>query len=329
MLTIYTDGSVKPTNPGSGGYGVRVERDGELCSTYQGYLGDDVTNNQAEYMAYVIGLKVIDKAVDSQVEIHTDSALVVNQVNGLWEVSAARTRPLYAYAHKLRQELENEGVLIRVVHVAGHSGILGNEAADALARDAVDQRTPDHSGLGYLLTEAVQRSKQQQGYMVLTNKMQEYLRSNGVPVVLTPTVVDDHFKRRLHGWDSPTSQLLLRAPQLIAILPREGPTYVLSNTSYNLVDGVGYRVISKDMWESVLLCWEQGHKVVMAYQPFSRGYFRVEQDQGATELGWGVEVTDIEDVHVEPFNAPAGWAPVYHIVEARWRPVLEWLREVV
>lgn len=101
--TLTFDGGAEP-NPGKGygSYHIKTRSDRErLESRIQ--FGDPITNNQAEYMALLYGLKdvirTIEKAGKSPdkytVDIWGDSSLVVKQLRGEWQVKDAKMRPLF------------------------------------------------------------------------------------------------------------------------------------------------------------------------------------------------------------------------------------------
>lgn len=85
-LIINTDGGARG-NPGPAGIGV-VIRDadtGETLEEHAKYLGK-TTNNQAEYKAVILGLQRAVKMGASDVEVVTDSELLVRQANGEYKV---------------------------------------------------------------------------------------------------------------------------------------------------------------------------------------------------------------------------------------------------
>ena len=67
------------------------------------------TNNQAEYMTLIAGLRSIlfdcralgIDPLETTLEVFSDSQLVVNQVNGRWKMKNAELRKLQAEATKL------------------------------------------------------------------------------------------------------------------------------------------------------------------------------------------------------------------------------------
>ena len=97
--------------PGPGGYGVCVFKDDKVVAESAGYLGPQITNNMCEYIALVAGLQWLSLSTvrPSEVTIHTDSLLVVKQINGDWTMHAAKLRPLWTHATKLLTELRRRG----------------------------------------------------------------------------------------------------------------------------------------------------------------------------------------------------------------------------
>lgn len=85
-VIINTDGGARG-NPGPAGIGVviRDAETGETLEEHAEYLGE-TTNNQAEYRAVILGLKRAKDLGAVEVEIVTDSELVVKQANGEYKV---------------------------------------------------------------------------------------------------------------------------------------------------------------------------------------------------------------------------------------------------
>jgi len=81
------------------------------------------TNNRAEYLALIYGLIYIKHLQpEEQVTIKSDSALLVNQINGRYKVKSASIVPLYQKAVQLLQQLPNVTVqyVPREENLAGH-----------------------------------------------------------------------------------------------------------------------------------------------------------------------------------------------------------------
>jgi len=135
-IEIYTDGCCKG-NPGPGGWGVYFEAlDDGLC-------GGEVmtTNNRMELMAMLTTLTVLSQVPFTSANIYPDSQYVrkgLTEWRNNWERNGWRTAD--------KQPVKNKDLWVQLLPlydtlksklsfhwVKGHSGIPGNEAADALA----------------------------------------------------------------------------------------------------------------------------------------------------------------------------------------------------
>ncbi len=89
----------------SQGYGSwRVEvRNGPTLGPYTREFGRGVTNNEAEYMALIAGLRHVAAYAGPQhtLEVRTDSQLVVGHLTMGWKVNAANLQPLVEEAEAL------------------------------------------------------------------------------------------------------------------------------------------------------------------------------------------------------------------------------------
>lgn len=97
--TIYTDGGCRPTNPGPAGIAAVVELKGK-----EYVLARPVgikTNNQAEYMALVVGIKYAQYLGAGGLDIYCDSRLIVMQMKDLWHVTEPRLLDLRHEARAL------------------------------------------------------------------------------------------------------------------------------------------------------------------------------------------------------------------------------------
>ena len=100
-IIIYTDGGSRG-NPGkaASGGGFCNEK-GEVIKRFGEYLGDNLTNNDAEYLAVIFALKkfkaVFGKkmAEVSEVEVRSDSELLVNQMNGKYKIENEKIQKFF------------------------------------------------------------------------------------------------------------------------------------------------------------------------------------------------------------------------------------------
>lgn len=134
LLRLHTDGAARG-NPGPAGLGMVIE-DGDGMRLWGGcsYAGE-MTNNQAEYLALLAGLRQVAEWHPSRLEVCLDSELVVHQLNGRYRVRNADLRPLFEQARKLLGGFRD----VTVRHVPRER----NRGADALANRAIDE----HQGM--------------------------------------------------------------------------------------------------------------------------------------------------------------------------------------
>jgi ribonuclease HI len=100
---LYTDGGARG-NPGPAAAGMVIYDDeGNLIEKFSSFLGSNLTNNQAEYQAVILGLGRIQKIINDpkelleiMVEVRMDSELIVQQVKGSYQVKNAGLKPLFA-----------------------------------------------------------------------------------------------------------------------------------------------------------------------------------------------------------------------------------------
>ncbi len=125
----YIDGAARG-NPGPAGAGVYVEAEGnrpfeELFEP----LGHQ-TNNVAEYSALLLALTRAEELAADDVEIRSDSRLLVEQVNGNFRVKAAHLKPLVADAIRRSRKFKS----FRLMHVPREQ----NKKADRMANLGAD-----------------------------------------------------------------------------------------------------------------------------------------------------------------------------------------------
>ena len=127
--TLYTDGGSRG-NPGRAAFAYVLEADdGTVLASHAETIGI-ATNNVAEYRGLVAGLaKAVELAVP-EVEVVSDSELLVKQMLGEYRVKNAALRELSLEAARLARQLERVGYRhVRRAH---------NELADRLVNEALD-----------------------------------------------------------------------------------------------------------------------------------------------------------------------------------------------
>ena len=136
-LFIYTDGGARG-NPGPAGIGVVIKTEtGQILKKISRRIGE-TTNNTAEYMAVVEALTYLKEAKHyvklnhyRQFKFHLDSAVVVNQLNGLYKVKEAHLRELLLKVRIFEQELDGSVTYQQIPRIQ-------NSEADALVNQALD-----------------------------------------------------------------------------------------------------------------------------------------------------------------------------------------------
>jgi ribonuclease HI len=130
-VVIFTDGAAEP-NPGPAAIGAIIkDKQGRLITTIARSIGR-ATNNQAEYKAIIAALEHAITLGANQVEIHSDSELVVRQINGEYRVKKATLKPLYQQVKQLLGLLEG----FTITHIPRQQ----NTEADNLANKALRDR---------------------------------------------------------------------------------------------------------------------------------------------------------------------------------------------
>lgn len=138
-VIIYTDGACRG-NPGPGGWGALIKFDSVEKEIYGGQA--NTTNNQMELAAAIEGLATLKESCS--VELFTDSKYVMDGITkwiqnwkkNNWRTAAKKDVKNKELWQKLDQLISQHQVQWH--WVKGHSGDVGNEAADLLANKGID-----------------------------------------------------------------------------------------------------------------------------------------------------------------------------------------------
>ena len=139
VLRLYTDGAARG-NPGPAGAGIVIEDgQGMRLRGLHRWLGHK-TNNEAEYLALIDGLRAVAEWHPDRLELFLDSKLVVEQVKGAYRVKKAELQALNKQAMDLIRVFPEW----KIEHVEREK----NGGADALANMAIDEHDGKPSKLG-------------------------------------------------------------------------------------------------------------------------------------------------------------------------------------
>ncbi len=129
---LFTDGGSRG-NPGPAAYGFVLEADNGTVLAAEGEPIGVATNNVAEYRALVAGLARALELGVTELEVISDSELLVRQMRGEYKVKNAALRELSVEAARLAREIGKVTYsAVRREH---------NELADRLVNEALDRAT--------------------------------------------------------------------------------------------------------------------------------------------------------------------------------------------
>ena len=127
--TLWTDGGARG-NPGPAAYGYVLEaEDGTVLAAHGEAIGT-ATNNVAEYRALIAGLEKATELGVDELEVVSDSELLVKQMRREYKVKNETLRGLFEQASALADRLGS----VRYTAVRREH----NELADRLVNEALD-----------------------------------------------------------------------------------------------------------------------------------------------------------------------------------------------
>ncbi len=136
-ITIYSDGGARG-NPGPAAAGaVFCNEKGDKVREHGKYLGDNLTNNEAEYLAAIFALSKFKAefgkrlAKEAEVELRSDSELLVNQMKGKYKIENEKLQPLFLKLWNLR--LDFKKVTFKAISRSF------NKDADKMVNEALDK----------------------------------------------------------------------------------------------------------------------------------------------------------------------------------------------
>jgi ribonuclease HI len=129
-VRLFTDGGARG-NPGPAAAAYVLEAEDGTVLAAEGESIGTATNNVAEYRALLAGLAKAAELGLEQVEVVSDSELLVKQMRGEYKVKNAALRELWEEGQRLARRLGRvEYTAVRREH---------NEFADRLVNEALDR----------------------------------------------------------------------------------------------------------------------------------------------------------------------------------------------
>jgi ribonuclease HI len=126
---LWTDGGARG-NPGPAAYAFVLEADDGTVLEARGEAIGVATNNVAEYSALIAGLREADARGVDDLEVRSDSELMVKQMRGEYRVKNRDLQTLFLDASRLARALRT----VTYTHVRREH----NELADRLVNEALD-----------------------------------------------------------------------------------------------------------------------------------------------------------------------------------------------
>ncbi len=128
IVELYFDGGARP-NPGHAGCGIHIPCCMNKEYKISKYLGDSVTNNQAEYNGLLHGLLFLSSLGIKRVKVIGDSLLVISQMTGKWKCNIPQLQELRLKCLDVSKQFEH----IEYTHVLREH----NKVADELSTLAI------------------------------------------------------------------------------------------------------------------------------------------------------------------------------------------------
>lgn len=175
-LIIYTDGAAQ-NNPGPAAIGVVLtDEKGRGLDTISRRIGR-TTNNQAEYRAIIAGLERALELGASEIEVRSDSELVVKQLQGCYKIKHRDLLPLSQKVQDLRWRFG--GFSIR--HVRRED----NRQADQLACQALAEKAPAAGAKAKVTVRRATKDDYEGMWQILTET--EALHARALPAIFRAT----------------------------------------------------------------------------------------------------------------------------------------------
>ena len=137
-IIIYTDGGSRG-NPGPAAIGVIFcNEKNQIIKKYSEFLGENLTNNEAEYQAVIFALKKFKAlfgkklAKNTEIELRSDSELLIKQLAGVYKILEPKIQLLFLEVWNLRLDFKK----IKFKLISREK----NKEADRLVNEVLDSQ---------------------------------------------------------------------------------------------------------------------------------------------------------------------------------------------
>ena len=133
MIYTNSDGGARG-NPGPGAVAAIVRREGEILTKSSKFIGEEVTNNVAEYEGLIHALELAMSVTKGEITCFLDSELVVKQLLGEYKVRNHNILLLFLKVQKLQENFKS----IKYAHVSREDNF--QVIVDELLNDELDNQ---------------------------------------------------------------------------------------------------------------------------------------------------------------------------------------------
>lgn len=126
---IHTDGGARG-NPGPAAIGVVIEENGAVVDAFGRFLGDNMTNNQAEYLAVEAALQRAKELGGTDLKVYIDSELISSQLRREYKIKNQELGKIFLRVWNLMQDF----VSVKIISIRREE----NTGADAEVNRALD-----------------------------------------------------------------------------------------------------------------------------------------------------------------------------------------------
>ncbi len=134
-IEVFIDGTSKG-NPGISAYGVVIYKDKQIIKQFGNNLGI-MTANCAEYYGLIFALIEVLEWKNEEIEIKSDSQLLVKQVNGEYKVKDEKIKNLFCIVNFLLKKYNK----VKIVNIPRKENKIADKIASSYLSDSGDKKS--------------------------------------------------------------------------------------------------------------------------------------------------------------------------------------------